>query len=231
MAIVTRKRAGARREVLRVIALSMTMALASRGAAQPPDATRFVNGLIGKTFWLKVDVVRIQRMLGGMDATNIYPDGMVRYQARIGIRRTESTNVEEFTKDAQRSIQQNRQEAQVRVASAGTKVTMSMVKVEDKEIELEFRDTGNSKQKIRLKFDEGHYTLEDVQRLIAVCFADSEAEAKGKATVTITVGMSIVDVIAAKGAPKTRVDLGAKTILTYDDMKLVFQDGKLADVQ
>lgn len=213
-----------------VVFLAVSSAL-SLGAAPPPDAVSFVNGLLGKTFWLKVDVIRIQQALGGIDATNIYPDGMVRYQARIGIRRTESTDAEEFTKDAQRTIQQNRQFSQVRVANRGTKVTVSMVKVEDKEIELEFRDTGNSKQKIRLKFEDGRYTLDDVKRLVALCFAESETDAKGTTTIAISVGMTIEEVIKAKGAPKTRVDLGAKTILTYDDMKLIFTDGKLSDVQ
>ncbi len=215
-----------------VVFFAVWAAALSFGAAAPPqDAKAFVEGLVGKTLWLKVDVIRIQRLMGGIDATNVYPDGMVRYQARIGMRRTESTDADEFTKDAQRTIQQNKQEAQVRVASTGTKVTVSMVKVEDKEIELEFRDTGNSKQKIRLKFDDGRYTLDDVKRLVSLCFADSESDAKGTTTVAISVGMTIEEVIKAKGAPKTRVDLGAKTILTYDDMKLIFTDGKLSDVQ
>ena len=201
-------------------------------AAPPPDVRSFIGGLQGQSKWLRIDVIRVQYLLRGEDATNVYfPDGMVRYQLRLGIRRTESTSSEEFIRDAQRSLQQNDTEGQVRVANAGTKVTISMTKVEDKEIEIEFRDSGNSKHKIRLKFDNGIFRLEDVQKLVDTCFADSELAAKGKATVTISLGMSVDEVIKVKGAPKTRVDLGAKTILTYEDMKLVFQNGKLADVQ
>ncbi len=148
--------------------------------------------------------------LSFLDATNVYADGLVRYQMRLGIRRTESTSAEEFIRDAHRSLQQNETEGQVRVANAGTKVTISMTKVEDKEIEVEFRDSGNSKHKIRLKFDNGIYFLDDVKRLIDVCFADSEAAAKGKATVTISLGMTVDEVIKVKGAPKTRVDLGGQ---------------------
>ena len=37
--------------------------------------------------------------------------------------------------------------------------------------------------------------------------------------------------IARKGKPKTRVDLGSKTVLTYDDLKLIFKDGKLVDAE
>jgi hypothetical protein len=43
--------------------------------------------------------------------------------------------------------------------------------------------------------------------------------------------MSIEEVIARKGKPKTRVELGSKTILSYDDLKLIFKDGKLVDAE
>ena len=43
--------------------------------------------------------------------------------------------------------------------------------------------------------------------------------------------MSIEEVVQLKGNPLTRVNLGAKTILSYDDIKIIFQDGGLADAQ
>ena len=103
-------------------------------AAPPADVRSFIGGLQGQTRWLRIDVVRVQYPLRGEDATNVYPDGLVRYQMRLGIRRTESTSAEEFIRDAQRSLQQNETEGQVRVANTGTKVTISMTKVEDKEM-------------------------------------------------------------------------------------------------
>ena len=43
--------------------------------------------------------------------------------------------------------------------------------------------------------------------------------------------MSVEEVIALKGKPNTRVSLGKKTIMTYEDIKIIFVDDKLADVQ
>ena len=49
--------------------------------------------------------------------------------------------------------------------------------------------------------------------------------------VTISLGQSIEQVTGALGPPVTMIDLGAKKIYQYKDMKIVFQDGKVADVQ
>ena len=63
-------------------------------------------------------------------------------------------------------------------------------------------------------------------------FATSEAELEGaEETVLLKMNMSIEEVIALKGKPKTRVELGSKTVLTYDDLKLIFKDGKLVDAE
>ena len=74
------------------------------------------------------------------------------------------------------------------------------------------------------------YTIPEVERLFNVVFAASEAELEGaEETVLLKMNMSIEEVIARKGKPKTRVELGSKTILAYDDLKLIFKDGKLVD--
>jgi hypothetical protein len=38
-------------------------------------------------------------------------------------------------------------------------------------------------------------------------------------------------VIAALGQPKSIMDLGAKKIYVYKDSKVIFRDGKVADIQ
>ncbi len=60
-------------------------------------------------------------------------------------------------------------------------------------------------------------------------FADSEGGVVE--TVNIELGMTIEQVVAAKGQPMSRTNLGPKVILIYKDMKMIFQDGKLVDVQ
>jgi hypothetical protein len=51
-------------------------------------------------------------------------------------------------------------------------------------------------------------------------------------TVLIKMGMSINEVVALKGQPKTMVgDPAAKLIYIYDGLKLIFNNGKLTDMQ
>jgi hypothetical protein len=51
------------------------------------------------------------------------------------------------------------------------------------------------------------------------------------APVNIALGQSIAQVTGALGQPVRIVDLGTKKIYQYTDMKIVFKDGKVTDVQ
>jgi hypothetical protein len=48
---------------------------------------------------------------------------------------------------------------------------------------------------------------------------------------TIALGQTTDQVTAALGAPKRIIELGAKKIYVYQDMKITFKDGKVSDVQ
>lgn len=61
--------------------------------------------------------------------------------------------------------------------------------------------------------------------------ADGSAAAPAAVPTTIALGQSIDEVVAALGQPKNIVDLGAKKIYVYADMKITFNDGKVTDVQ
>lgn len=50
-------------------------------------------------------------------------------------------------------------------------------------------------------------------------------------TPTIRIGQTIDEVVAALGKPDTIVDLGAKQIYKYKDLKVTFVNGKVSDVQ
>ena len=51
------------------------------------------------------------------------------------------------------------------------------------------------------------------------------------ATINIAVGQSIADVTTALGQPVTVIDLGARKIYKYKDMKVTFKAGKVSDVE
>jgi hypothetical protein len=48
---------------------------------------------------------------------------------------------------------------------------------------------------------------------------------------TLKLGMAQEEVIHILGEPKKIVDLGSKKIFMYEDMKIIFNDGKITDVQ
>lgn len=58
-----------------------------------------------------------------------------------------------------------------------------------------------------------------------------ESEANEVQSKTVKLGQTLEEVKAILGAPDKILDLGAKQVFVYKDIKVVFQDGKVADVQ
>lgn len=73
-------------------------------------------------------------------------------------------------------------------------------------------------------------TAEDVKKVIDPVIADS-ATANAVQSKTIKIGMSTDEVKNALGNPDKIVDLGEKTIYIYKDMKVVFKNSQVTDVQ
>jgi hypothetical protein len=70
---------------------------------------------------------------------------------------------------------------------------------------------------------------QEVTKDVAAAPAGAPAAAAGP--VNIAVGASIDSVTAALGNPVRIIDLGAKKIYSYKDMKIIFMNGKVTDVQ
>lgn len=95
-------------------------------------------------------------------------------------------------------------------------------------------EDGGSKSRIRFKFDKDMelYDAETVRELFEFTFTDNEADLAGaEETVKLELGMTVEEVKELKGKPESEVDLGIKVILVYEDLKLIFKEGKLADVE
>jgi hypothetical protein len=71
---------------------------------------------------------------------------------------------------------------------------------------------------------------EDVKKAIDAVIADS-ATANAVESKTIKIGMSTDEVKSTLGNPDKIVDLGEKKIYVYKDMKVVFKDSQVSDVQ
>lgn len=73
-------------------------------------------------------------------------------------------------------------------------------------------------------------TPEDVKKTIDTVLTDP-ATASAVESKTIKLGMSTEEVKKSLGNPDKIVDLGAKKVYVYKDMKVVFQDNQVSDVQ
>jgi hypothetical protein len=80
--------------------------------------------------------------------------------------------------------------------------------------------------------DQLYQLLGEVFRVQRV--SDTEVNAQRPSTqppVELGLGQTIDEVTGMLGQPRSVVDLGSKKIYVYKDMKITFQDGKVADVQ
>lgn len=207
---------------------------ARAGSNGDPAVDEFLRSVSGKALFLKIDVLRVHRVIGGQDATNVDRDGQVYYRAHVaGFRSSQTTDPAQFADEVREQARQDKQSGvNVRSWGRGSAVQIEKAETDKHEVELDLKLT-KGESKIRFRFDDKQpWDLADVKRLFHVAFAESEAELSGAANaVTLDAGMTTAAVIAAKGNPRTRVNLGTKTVLTYDDMKITFQDDKLVDVQ
>lgn len=73
-------------------------------------------------------------------------------------------------------------------------------------------------------------TADDVKKTIDTIVADP-ATASAVQSKTVKLGMTTDEIKTSLGNPTKIVDLGAKQIYVYPDMKVIFVDGKVSDVQ
>ena len=73
-------------------------------------------------------------------------------------------------------------------------------------------------------------TPADVKKAIDTVIADP-AGASAVQSKTVKLGMSADEVKQSLGNPDKIVDLGAKQVFIYKDMKIIFMEGKVSDVQ
>ena len=133
-----------------------------------------------------------------------------------------------------------------RVFKPGEKVYVIGIKVGDDYVMLEllscdmfdFQQRGSTRQTrykaaVSFKFDKEFLASADAAKIKKAIdpVVATEAEAAAQNTKTISLGQTPEQVKAILGEPEKVVNLGPKVTYIYKDMKVVFQDGKVADVQ
>lgn len=115
-----------------------------------------------------------------------------------------------------------------------SEVTLDLLTVETTPI-IDQGRTRQMRYKSRLVFEVPRHLLEsmsagDVKGLIDP-FLIAESEASATQTKTVEMGQTTEQVESILGKPEKIIKLGEKTIFVYKDMKVVFADGKVSDVQ
>ena len=95
---------------------------------------------------------------------------------------------------------------------------------------------GNTRQtryagSITVDFPRGYLPTASADSVMAKLGEIVKTEAAASAPVSIGLGMTPAQVEAAMGRPTSVINLGPKVIYVYAAMKVIFQDGKVADVQ
>ncbi len=123
----------------------------------------------------------------------------------------------------------------------GDKVHITGINVADRGIVFDLMTVSSSagtrrgqalQSKVVFQNEKGRFpdvtTVDEVKKIVGE-FLVSEAQAK--APKTIAMDQTIDEVVAIKGQPKDKAILGSKTTYFYDNMKVIFVDGKVQDVQ
>jgi hypothetical protein len=128
----------------------------------------------------------------------------------------------------------------------GDKVYLFRIDVKDDQVQFfiitcdtyDVNVHGSTKQtryKAQLSFELGKELLasatpEAVEKAVAAVIMP-ESEAQAASTKSVDLGQTPTQVEAALGKPDKIVNLGSKMIYVYKDMKIIFVEGKVSDVQ
>jgi hypothetical protein len=84
---------------------------------------------------------------------------------------------------------------------------------------------------VQIDFPRGYLATAPADSVLAKVGEIIKTEAAASAPASIALGQTTAEVEAALGRPNSVINLGPKVIYVYTSMKVIFQDGKVADVQ
>ena len=229
--------------------LAMLAFVCSLGAAEAKtrktvmeEIEAFGATIIGKELYLRASILRVSargRFAVGKatDATNVYPDGNIYYQGSIeGGVQINTQDPAEFTEEARRKLlaaKNNR--AAVIGLDRGSKILIHKIEVDDDETRIMITLPGSFysevKSAIRFKMFDSVNSFDDFKFMFDKVFAEEEYEVlRNDKTVEVNEGMASDELVKLIGLADYRINLGAKTILVYGDMRYIFENDKLVDL-
>ena len=237
------------KRILYACSIGLLLSSLSTGVgAKIPDSLQeeirqFGTAVKGKEYFLRCTILRVSargRFSAGKatDPTNVFPDGNVYYQGTIeGGVQINTQDPGEFTEEARRKLlaaENNR--AAVVSLDRGSLIVIHDFEVEDDEIRVQITLPGSYysevKSTVRFKMFDDVDSLEHFERMFYVAFAQEEYEVKrGNASKVIDGGMGTEELTKLLGHPDYIVNLSQKTVLVYGNLRYVFNDNKLVDLE
>lgn len=217
-----------------VTLLFLYLFAANAGLAQVSGEFAITNkaladSLKNKTKWLKIEVIRLEKnFLENSDVTHI-ADSSVYYMLGFDNSFKKATryySADEFVAEYRSRLRN----FTISRWPADLKVTIHKISPLSMGWAVSITNHTGNKSTLYFDFNTVNYDTNNIKKLLSVAFADS-ANWREKASARLVEGMSIAEVINIKGQPKTRADVGEKTVLIYDDLKIIFRNEKLIDVQ
>ena len=202
----------------------------------------FGEALKGKEFYLRESILRVSargRFAIGKatDATNVYPDGNIYYQGTIeGGVQINTQDPAEFTEEARRKLlAAENNKAAVIGLDRGSKIMIHDIEVEDDETRIQITLPGSYyseiKSTVRFKMFDSVNSFDDFKFMFDKAFAENEYEVlRNDRTVEINEGIGSDELVKLIGLADYKINLGAKSILVYGDLRYIFEEDKLVDL-
>jgi hypothetical protein len=183
-------------------------------------------GETGVVMVLQKDGVAGKPGTDGFILESRYRDGEVRQPSGLSALLGGTTNMRQFK--AGEKVYVNR----VDVGRDGSSIRLSLMATDLANITVD----GNSRTAryaggLLVDFPQGSLATASVADVMAHLSGILKTEAAASAPATISLGQTPEQVEQAMGKPQTVINLGARVIFVYPAMRVIFQDGKVADVQ
>lgn len=193
---------------------------------------------IGGVYVIAVDGIQGEVSLQSGTAPTYIVDGQIRTSADSGAGKFLSSVLSGKTREDARALKKGERVYVTGIDALSDGVAVDVMTVDT----FPIIDQGRTRQvpyKARLLFtgalrggtSVGFPAVENAAAMKTVIDGFIVSEAEASAPKTIELGQTIAQVEEILGKPVSVAKLGTKTIYTYKDMKVIFIDGKVSDVQ
>lgn len=178
----------------------------------------------GAVLVLQKDGMASKPGLDGMASTSTYIDGVIEQPRGLLAAISNNNQMQQF--------KAGQEVYTINTGVADDKVVFQLVSKDLSTVTIE----GNTRQvrfagQLAVAFPRGYLPTAPIADVIARISEVLRTQASASAPRTVALGQSRDEVVRILGAPSSIVDLGAKVMLIYPNMKVILQDGKVSDVQ